>query len=149
MFFEYILYHPWNTPSISRPNESPIVQSKFEVLYRKDYLVILISFNFWGRSVNCWSSVFCPFIDRSYLCNKTFLRHSFCIISDPLEKLSSEITKFFKFSEIEFLLTVRVMKLSFGVQRSLQKCHPWFTTKKHVLSKKTCFEQGYAQGKLF
>ena len=98
-----------------------IAQSKFEVLTAKLYLVMLVFFNFGGRSVNCWS-VFSSFIDWSYLWNKTFLRYNY-IISDPPKKLFSEILKCFKFSEVEFLLIVRVLALAYGVHGSPQKCH--------------------------
>ena len=127
MLFERVLNHPWNTPCYAQMKflYPEILQSKFEVITPKGYVVILISFNFWGRSVNWWS-VFCSFIDWLYLWNKAFLRYSFYIISDSHKNFFLIMPKLFKFSKVEFLLTVKVMTSGFGVQRLIQKCHPWF-----------------------
>ena len=114
----------------------------FEVITSKSCEAAVISFNFWDCSVNSWS-VFCSFFYWLYIWNKNILRYSFYIISDQIEKLFSLISNFFKFSEAEFLLTISVMASAFGVQGSIQKCHPWFLklrTNKRSVSNKKLFE---------
>ena len=80
---------------------SKIVQSKLQVITPKGYLLILLYFNFWRRSVN-YRSVVCSFINWLYLWNRTFLRYRFYIISDPLEKFFSGIIFFQMFSRWVF-----------------------------------------------
>ena len=60
---------------ILKVHSPKIDQSKFEILTPKRYLVISVSFNFRGRSVN-YLLVFCSFIGWSYFWNKTFLTYS-------------------------------------------------------------------------
>ena len=95
---------------------SKTAQSKFEVLSPKGYLVILVSFNFWGRLVNCLL-VFCLSSEWLSLWNITILRYYFYMISTPTERL---------FAEIVLLLTYRIMTSAFRIQESRQKCRPWF-----------------------
>ena len=85
-----------------------VVQSTFEFSIPKGCLIKLVAFNFWEKSIICWSVV-CSFIDWSYLWNKTFLRYILHIISDPLKTFFSGMLQFSEFLKIEILLTIRVM----------------------------------------
>ena len=95
---------------------SKTAQSKFEVLTLKGYLVILVSFNFWGRLVNCLP-VFCLSSEWPCMWNITILRYNFYIISTPTGRL---------FVKIVHLLTYRIMTSAFRIQGLRQKCQSWF-----------------------